>query len=292
VTNRLAEIPEAEASGVLRERYEEIRNTLRVPMVNLIYRHMATLPEYLEGAWAELRPNLRTVLVWQAAAKIREAASLDTVIPISTAALEAVGMEPLDQANVRLTLEAYNRVNPMGLMVIIGLLTAMEGKPVGGHTQPPELLIEPPEYKEPITEPLIPMADLDQVEPGVMAFLCEMIRPLTQDEGGIVVPSLLRHFVRWPGFLTLLGVALRPALETAAFSERSSALEELAGREVASWPFPVTVGRDVLEAAGYSPERVEGLEATWRLFVPLIARMIVLGMAVERSLQSRDQWRT
>jgi hypothetical protein len=284
VTDRLEEIPEGKASGLVREYYEDIKSTLRVPMVNLIYRHMATFPEYQEAAWRELRPNLRTLCVWQAAARIQEAASLDRVVPISEAALDAVGLDPLDRAKVRETLRVYNGVNPKGLMAITALLSALEGNPVGGHTQPPELLVEPPELGQPPPDPLLPMADLDRVEPGVMSLLREMSRSLARDEGNIVIPSLFRHFVPWPGFLALLAVALQPTLESPSFAVRVKLIEKLAHRAVGRWPFPVAVGPEVFEAAGYAPETPEHLRATWRRFVPLIARMIVLGVAVEAAM--------
>ena len=52
----LRELPEAEASGNAREIYEEIKSLCGVPMVALIYRHLATIPGALEWAWALLRP--------------------------------------------------------------------------------------------------------------------------------------------------------------------------------------------------------------------------------------------
>jgi hypothetical protein len=43
----LPEVPENQVSGKLREIYEDIKLALGVPMVNLIFRHVAPL----RGAW-------------------------------------------------------------------------------------------------------------------------------------------------------------------------------------------------------------------------------------------------
>ena len=55
-TPRFGQVSEAEAQGRVREIYDDFRSCLGAPMVDLIYRHMATVPGCLEWAWATLRP--------------------------------------------------------------------------------------------------------------------------------------------------------------------------------------------------------------------------------------------
>ena len=40
--------------------YEDIQRSLRVPFVNLILRSLANYSAYLESAWTQLNPILRT----------------------------------------------------------------------------------------------------------------------------------------------------------------------------------------------------------------------------------------
>ena len=50
------EIPEAQASPEITELYRDIKAVTGVGLVNLIYRHWATMPPALEWAWGVLRP--------------------------------------------------------------------------------------------------------------------------------------------------------------------------------------------------------------------------------------------
>ena len=52
----LPELPESEATGDKARIYGEIRTLGGVPMVALIYRHLATLPGALEWMWEALSP--------------------------------------------------------------------------------------------------------------------------------------------------------------------------------------------------------------------------------------------
>ena len=130
-SNRLAEVPEAQASSRILEIYEDIKATLAVPTVNLIYRYMAIYPEYLEAAWRELRPNLRTVYVSQAADRIRAEARLE-LLPLSKAALNVVGVGTSQWEDFRQTMQVYNDVNPKGIMVVTALLFGA-GRPACGQ---------------------------------------------------------------------------------------------------------------------------------------------------------------
>jgi hypothetical protein len=49
-------VPENEATGVIAGIFGDIRDTLNVEVVNLIWRHLATMPEALEWVWSALKP--------------------------------------------------------------------------------------------------------------------------------------------------------------------------------------------------------------------------------------------
>ena len=65
---RLAELPESGASGATLHIYGELKRLSAVPMVALIYRHLATIPGALAWSWALLEPVMRAGLVQQQAA--------------------------------------------------------------------------------------------------------------------------------------------------------------------------------------------------------------------------------
>jgi len=85
----LPEVSEAEAQGRVAEIYEEIRRTVGMPIVNLVYRHLAVEPRRLETVWTELRRNLGT----PEAERLVERAALPGVTRIPSRALAAIGVD-------------------------------------------------------------------------------------------------------------------------------------------------------------------------------------------------------
>ena len=73
---RLAEVPEWAAAGPLAGLYADIRSVLGLPMVNLVYRHLATRPGLLERCWTALRPNLASSAAAAAATELGALAAL------------------------------------------------------------------------------------------------------------------------------------------------------------------------------------------------------------------------
>jgi len=68
----LAEIAESAATGSVAALYSDIRLALGVDLVNLVYRHLATVPGALEWAWANLGPHFRSGKIDAQAALLRE----------------------------------------------------------------------------------------------------------------------------------------------------------------------------------------------------------------------------
>ncbi|MGB1006333.1 MAG: hypothetical protein ACPGVX_04115, partial [Thalassobaculaceae bacterium] len=52
----IAAIPEAEATGDTAALFADIRATLGLPVVNLVWRHLATIPGGLPWTWDQVKP--------------------------------------------------------------------------------------------------------------------------------------------------------------------------------------------------------------------------------------------
>ncbi|TDG23506.1 hypothetical protein E2C05_26430, partial [Paracraurococcus ruber] len=104
----LPEIREAEAPPDIAAIYAALKRTSGVPLVNLIHRHLATLPGVLPWAWQAIRPPLEDGRL--AGARVRLAASL--AVPVVPAAdLAGAGLAEADRAALRALAETYNRGN-------------------------------------------------------------------------------------------------------------------------------------------------------------------------------------
>jgi hypothetical protein len=179
----LSEVAETDATGRIAELYDEIRATLGLPLVNLVYRHLAATGE-LEAVWAQLRPALAGV-------DVALAVDAPAVARIPPAALAAVGA---DTEACLATLEVYRRGNSLNLLAMRALLDGADG---GGRAGAPAA---------PLPEAL-PMADIAALRPPVRALLDEM--SAVAGEPGLV-PSLFRHFAHDPALLALLWTAIAP----------------------------------------------------------------------------------
>ena len=56
MSDPLPAIPEAEASGEVADLFADIRATVGVRVVNLVWRHLATMEGALPWAWAAVKP--------------------------------------------------------------------------------------------------------------------------------------------------------------------------------------------------------------------------------------------
>lgn len=261
----LAEVPEADATGSLAEAYADIRLVLGLPLVNLIYRHLAATPGLLERAWAALRPNLTSAAAQAAAAELAAAASPPGVAPIPAAALAVAGFAGEEAGLAGATLDAYARANSRNLLAMHALLDGHAGAPApAGRSDPGQ--------PSP-SAPILPMADIRRLPPEAAALLEEMSLPLTGAEEPRIVPSLLRHFAHNPCLLALLWTALRPALAGAGVSERADALAHHANMLTRSrLPYPVPALTD------------EALRAVTRRFVGAMSHMLVAGEMLRHAL--------
>ncbi len=260
----MAELPESEAPAAIRAIYDDIRDTLGLPVVNLLYRHLAVEPGRLESTWADLRPVLKDPSTHALAAALAARVPAPTFAPVSGAALAVVGVGEAELARVEATLSMYERANARNLVALRVLLGGSDGT---GRGNRPTGRVPAPLAGEPF-----PMADLARLPPSVRALLHEVSAAVVGGGEPILVPSLLRHFVHEPGLLALAWTALRSRLTDDALRRRAAPVREQACVLATQFPRPVRPiedpsARDVLER-----------------FAEPIARMLVVGALIGRAL--------
>jgi hypothetical protein len=204
----LAELPEACATGTTREIYSEIKRLGAVPMVALVYRHLATLPGALEWAWSAIRPLMTSGRLqedaWRLACDVRS----DPVVAIPPEALRALGMDEAAVREIHDVVDAYNRANPVNLLVLTCLALVADGAaPAAAPSGSDRAWVPPPPIR-----PLRPMIDPASIPAAVLDLLARL-SPGGGPSGTRLVPSLYRHFGDRPHVLALLGTLLLPRFE-------------------------------------------------------------------------------
>ena len=179
----LAEIREADAPPEVAAIYTQLRAAYGLPMVNLIWRHFATLPGVLPWAWESVAPAM-------------------PLLPAATgrvvAALTPLPSLPLG-GEVAALARLYNRGNLSNLIVLTALLRGKQGDAPAPSGALPAMLPAPP-----------PLPRLDAL-PGKTRREVLALAALHGHEGGLV-PTLYLHLANWPALLPPLHASLSPMM--------------------------------------------------------------------------------
>jgi hypothetical protein len=226
----LREVSEADAPESVRAIYREIRELSGVPMVALIFRHIAVYPEILEEIWTSIGPLFRAGRVQEAAWNIAASMRLGKLpLPrLEPGACDEFGPIGPDIESVKNTLDAYNRANPVNLLALLSLMART-------RSDAPSVVFQADRDWRP--PPAVPGPLPQMISPQTMA---PSLRWLINDFGfgdrsklQPVVPSLFRHLAHWPGYLAALHVSLLPHFRNKSIAKASNDLQIAMASEAA-----------------------------------------------------------
>jgi hypothetical protein len=206
----LPTIPEGEAIGAIKATYENIKAVIGVPVVNLIFRHIATLPGGLEWAWSMLRPLYAAGELVGAASRLMADIELPPLPRLARSALRAVGVDAEGERSIGQILDAYNRSNPMNMIALSTLLTFLEGTK---QTYPPldadaDTTVAGGDLPA-TSEELPPLCSLEDMDEAT-ATLVRLLNGLGAQGQARTMASMYRHLAHWPGYLALALTLLQP----------------------------------------------------------------------------------
>lgn len=264
----LPELSEREATGEKAAIYAEMKRLGGVPMVALIFRHLATLPGGIEWVWHAIGPAWKTGRLQEEAWRIAREAPLAPIASIPREVLAALDVDPAGLREIRTVCEAYNRANPENLLTVLCLMRLLDG--AGASRTMEDRAWTPP----PAPGPLAPMADVAALPAQVMALL-DLVAAPAEPGSPRVVQSLYRHFAHRPQFL-----ALAITLLLQRFRDHSI------DRSVAALSTAMNTAADELVRGVSAPPAPEvGVGVVLRRFAGIvIPQMIVVGALLERAL--------
>lgn len=253
-------VSEANAAGPVAAIYADIKDTLGVPMVNLIWRHLATVDGGLAWAWGAAKPLYASGAASMAAARLTARLALPDLAPLAPGSLAVVGVPAEDVSVIQAMIAGYNRGNGLNLVALTALVTPT-GAPAPTGASPPA-----PELGPPLPS-ILSKAD---VTPETWAVI-EALNLLGARPDEPIMASLWRHLGHWPGLLALTHAALAPreldgSLRHAIDLTRSFARAEAAGLAT------------LLADAGPAPEAARAAVADFTAHV--ITRMVPIGLAM------------
>jgi hypothetical protein len=246
------EVLEDDADPRVKKIYDEIKATLRFPLVNVFFRTLAAQPDYLELAWRQLQPSLLTVFFEEQANTIRARAVH------LTASMGAPPKPPSEAAEV---LRAFHYLNPKLLLVATILRGATGG-------QRPVMRILPAGERRPIAQGVpqaMPQVDLiDPDNAGELAgrVFADIARTLNTNR----FPMEYRALARWPEYFGWAWQTLKPNMGHPEYKIVQRELRLMAEEAVLSLPFRVDLGPHTLRLCGLSESDIDWVRATLEEF--------------------------
>ena len=209
-------ITEAAASGEIAEIFADIRGVLGVAVVNLIWRHLATIPRILPWAWGTLRPLYVDGTLTAEAAALHGDLDLPWLPPFPPEVLAAAGLLDRDISAIRNVLAAYDRTNAMALIALSTLLLRLDDEPLhaaSSHSEAPR--------ERPSAIPLPALLSMTDLAPATAELVLTLNRLGTR-RGDPILASMYRHLAHWPTYLALAWAMIAP-LDANGSLERSIA---------------------------------------------------------------------
>jgi len=188
----LPAIAESDATGDTAILFDDIRQTLAVPVVNLIFRRLATFPQALPWCWQTLKPLYVDGTIDRQADALRESLVFPVGQAISHESLANADLSRDDLQTIRMILRSYERSNAMNLVAFSALLAKLKVKPVGVQGDMPK-----------------PLA-LSEMNKQTRSLALHLASIGGEDP---IMPTMYRHLAHWPSYLLLISDLLTPMQE-------------------------------------------------------------------------------
>src|SRR5437899_9475441 len=186
-------IAEAAAMGETAELFADIRATVGVRVVTLVWRRLATMDGALPWAWAAVKPLYLQGIADRVAARFREGMSLPSLGSLA-------GEEPASVDDVLASYDHSNTINLFALGALVAWLrgeTAAQGTPEQGPRLPAPDAVLPK------------LATEADVAPEVWQRVLRLNRFGDRPEP-LILASMYRHLTHAPAFLQRVETALAP----------------------------------------------------------------------------------
>lgn len=206
-------ITEKDASGATADIFADIRGTLNVEVVNLIWRHLATMPGALEWVWGSLKPLYQGPAL-QRAEQVRRDLRLPGAVAFSRDTLSVAGIDDPALASIGAILDSYQHTNALALVCFSAFLSRFESGAIAQDGIKPEAANAAVHAAAArVTLPrLVPVAEM----PPSLARLVQELNEFGEDSDPALVASMYRHLSHWPSYLALVRTLLAPLQEQGA----------------------------------------------------------------------------
>lgn len=276
---RACEVSPTAAFPPVRSLFEETRQVLRTPGVDLLFRLLGNYPLFLENAWFYIRGNLQTFYVEAQADHIRARALLRFTPPgySEPSMLRAAGIPQEELQAIRAWLRTQQYVLPKLMLFAAAWDAALSGISLGGARQslgertalpagiPPEMVAVP--LMEPGTAP-------DRVR--------DTFRRIRETHGYPVIHDLFRGLANWPDYFDRAWADLRAVALLDEYTTRGDELWWMARAAGEAMPSELPVGREWLATLGVTDAEMMEIRALLDLFARRVLPDVLIDVTMAR----------
>jgi hypothetical protein len=285
-TDLIDAVPENGASGETARVFADLRATLNVPFVNLIWRHLATLPDALPWIWDTVKPLYVSAELRGAARALQAGVAVSPTLRLPVHVFDAAGVDAEARRAIATLLDEYNRANALNLLGLLATQRLLNGDVLDPGALKQEELCTRGAATAPTAAQPVPLPAMHALSPAMQTLVRDLDQ-FARTEASDAVGSLYRHLGHWPGFLALVYATLRDDERAGRLrAEHERTLDH--ARALVTARLPLTGARRDVPIDARSRERAITALATFTDL--MIARMLVMG-ATMRALIGENSHR-
>lgn len=236
-------VSEQAADPAVAALFEEIRQTLGVPLVAKMFQALAAHPRFLELHWQAVKPALAADEFYRCAARLRAQAYTWAHnyfrIPDLCHDLEAEQFSDGAKEELGRVVDLFFHLNPV-LLMLLAIQTRAFGGPVGKQEATPKPT-RPPQFPE------RPVMVREETAPEPIRKIFEEIRRTLRLP---LLPDDYEALARWPGFLRPYWEVVRGMAASPLYQQFQLGLQESAQALAGDIPVQVDLSGPVLREAG------------------------------------------
>ena len=229
-------VPEADAPAAIAAIFADIRKTLQVDVVNLVWRHLATMPGALEWTRQTIKP-LYLGPALERAETLRSSLRLPHVSPLSVDTLSSAGIDRDSLSSIHAILDSYHHTNALALVCFSAFLVRFEVPGRSSSIAPAAEAHHPEMVAAFVANPALPRLLSSREMPAPVGRLVLELNSFGEDSDPDLVASMYRHLSYWPSYLALVRTLLVPLHvngQLKGLVARARGLGALQGRELAA----------------------------------------------------------
>jgi hypothetical protein len=269
--HKLVAVKENQADSETAEIYSEIKHSLGIPHVNMVFQVFAGFPRFLSLFWNAARVVLGTREFFSGADRLGAEAYTRMhnyfAVPDFRSRIEEMQFSPGAERELRDVVDLYHYNYPVLLLLCAAQMQAFEN---------PETSVRPAtslDYQPPVRDNVILVEEENAPAPT---------RRIYDDIKHTMNTPFLNtcyvNFGRWPDFLREYWDKLKPIMTTAQYQQHCSAIRDSALAIAADLPQPLQLSISDMEQAGITRDDVNAIVQTTEFFVGLESKQ-TLNMA-------------